>query len=90
MEDILYTVKEVAEVLKTNPSFVYELIKKGFLPALKLRSLKVRKTTLIKFLEEYEGKDFTDINNVKELELENVVECDEKDVIDDNVLINKL
>ena len=57
MEDILYNVKEVAEILKTNPAFVYELIKKGFLPALKLRSLKVRKTTLLNFLEKYEGKD---------------------------------
>ena len=30
---MLFNVKEVAEILKTNPAFVYELIKKGFLPA---------------------------------------------------------
>ena len=29
MEDILYTVKETAELIKTNPNYVYELIKKG-------------------------------------------------------------
>lgn len=80
MEDILYNVKEVAEILKTNPAFVYELIKKGFLPALKLRSLKVRKTTLLNFLEKYEGKDFTDINNVKDLKLDENID---KEVIDD-------
>ena len=36
MEDILYTVSETAKLLKTNTNYVYELIKLGFLPALKL------------------------------------------------------
>ena len=80
---MLFNVKEVAEILKTNPAFVYELIKKGFLPALKLRSLKVRKIALLDFLQKYEGKDFTDINNVKYLNLNNVEDYKEKDVIDD-------
>lgn len=83
MEDMLFNVKEVAEILKTNPAFVYELIKKGFLPALKLRSLKVRKIALLDFLQKYEGKDFTDINNVKDLTLNNIEDYKEKDVIDD-------
>lgn len=68
MEDILYTVKEVAELIKTNPNYVYELIKKGFLPALELGSLKVRKVSLLEFLEKYEGKDLKDLDNIKELE----------------------
>ena len=38
MEDVLYTVAEVAKLIKTNTNYVYELIKKGFLPALKLGS----------------------------------------------------
>ena len=64
MEDILYTVSEVAKLIKTNTNYVYELIKKGFLPALKLGSYKVRRVALLEFLEKYEGKDLTDLNNV--------------------------
>ena len=70
MEEVLYTVNEVSKLLKTNTSYVYELIKKGFLPALKLGSLKIRKSTLLIFLAEHEGKDLTDLSNVKDLENE--------------------
>ena len=72
MEDVLYTVNEVAKLIKTNTNYVYELIRKGLLPALKLGSYKVRKTALLKFLAKYEGKDLTDINDIKELETEKV------------------
>lgn len=73
MEDMLYTVKETAEILKTNTNYVYDLIKKGLLPALKLGSLKIRKTSLLNFLEKYDGKDLTDLNNIKDLEV-NIIE----------------
>ena len=67
MEDILYTVSEVSKLLKTNPNYVYELINKGFLPALKLGSLKIRRSSLLEFLKVNEGKDLTDLNNIKNL-----------------------
>lgn len=67
LEDVLYTVKETAELLKTNPNYVYELIKRGLLPALKLGSLKIRRISLLKFLKENEGKDLTDLNNIIDL-----------------------
>lgn len=69
MEDFLYTVSETAELLKTNRNYVYSLIKKGLLPALKLGTFKIRKTALLVFLQKYEGKDLTDLNNIKELDL---------------------
>lgn len=59
MNDIILTVAEVAEILHTNREYVYDLIKQGFLPALKLGYLKVRKEALLKFLEENEGKDLS-------------------------------
>ena len=68
MEDILYTVAETAKLLKTNPNYIYTLINKGLLPALNLGSLKVRRISLLKFLKEYEGKDLSDLDNIKELE----------------------
>lgn len=67
MEDVLYTVSEVAKLIKTNSNYVYELIKKGYLPALKLGSFKIRRSALLEFLEKYEGQDLTDLTNVKEL-----------------------
>lgn len=67
MEDVLYTVPEVSKLIKTNTSYVYELIKAGRLPVLKLGSYKVRKVTLLEFLEQYEGKDLTDPYNIVEI-----------------------
>ena len=45
----LLTVKQVSEMLQTNPAFVYELIDAG-----RLRSLKVREEELERFLIEEE------------------------------------
>lgn len=69
MEEILYTVKETAKLLKVNSNYVYDLIKKEMLPALKLGSFKIRRTSLLNFVKENEGKDMTDLNNIKELKV---------------------
>lgn len=66
-EEMLYTVGEVAKILKTNVNYVYDLKRAGLLRFLKLGSLKCRKSTLEAFLEKYEGQDLTDPFNVKEL-----------------------
>mgnify|MGYP003301134825 CR=1 FL=1 len=70
MEDVLYTVKETSKLLKTNQNYIYELIKKGLLPALKLGCFKIRRSAILEFLEKYEGQDLTDLNNIKVLEKE--------------------
>ena len=59
----LYTVKEVSEILIVNVNVVYDLIKSGTLKALKLGRYKIRRTTLLEFLERYETYDITDIND---------------------------
>ena len=64
---ILYTVKEVAKIIQSNTTYVYELIRKGYLPALKLGSYKIRADALDRFLIDYEGKDLTNLDDVKEL-----------------------
>jgi excisionase family DNA binding protein len=68
MEDVLYTVSETAKLLKCNTNYVYTLINTGLLPALKLGSMKVTRSSLLKFLEQYTGKDLTDPNNIVDLE----------------------
>lgn len=67
MQDMLYTVSEVAKILKTNTNFVYRLHNAGVLKFLKLGSLKCRKATLEEFLAKYEGMDVSDPNNIKAL-----------------------
>ena len=57
-DKILYTVKEVAQLIHTNQGYVYSLIKAGLLPVLKLGSYKIRKESLEHFLVEYEGKEY--------------------------------
>ena len=49
-ETMVYTVREVATILHTSPNYVYKLIDKGFLPAIKLRSVRVLKQSLEHFL----------------------------------------
>ena len=66
-DKMLYTVKDVSITLGVNIHVVYNLIKKGLLPAMKLGSLKVRKQTLEAFLEKYEGMDLTNLDNISEL-----------------------
>lgn len=63
----LFTVKEVAEILKTNCDYVHSLRKAGILRFIKIGHYKVRKEELSRFLLEYEGKNVTDPRNVKEL-----------------------
>lgn len=67
MEPILYTVSEVAKLLKTNVDYVHKLRKSGQLPFLKLGQYKCRKESLEKFLVENEGNDLTDPGNVRKL-----------------------
>lgn len=60
-ERIVYTVPEVAKLLHSSPNYIYSLIEKGKLPAIKLGSLKILKTSLEKFLNDNEGQDLSNI-----------------------------
>jgi excisionase family DNA binding protein len=67
MTEMLYTVKETAEILKCNVDYVHKLRKAGLIRFMKLGSYKVRKEELERFLADVEGKDITDPFNVKGL-----------------------
>lgn len=70
MEDVLYTVSEVAQILKTNVDYVYKLQRTGRLRFLKIGRLKCRRSTLEAFMAQYEGMDITDPENIRPLEVE--------------------
>lgn len=67
--DELLTVKEVAKLLKVNTDKVYELIRKGCIPALKLGSLKIPPWSLKEFINNNVGKDLSDLDNIKNMEV---------------------
>lgn len=64
---ILYTVPEVAKLLKTNTDYVHKLRKTGLLPFIKLGQYKCRKESLEKFLADHEGEDLTNPEEIKQL-----------------------
>lgn len=69
MDDTLYSVMDVAKRLRIGKNRVYELIHAGLLPALNLGGLKVRKISLCKFLEDFDGFDLSDANNITKLNI---------------------
>ena len=72
MQEMLYTVQEVAKILKTSDEYVYKLQKAGLLKFMKIGRWKCRKSTLEAFLEKYDGMDISDPYNVKEIPIEGV------------------
>lgn len=70
MAEELLTVKEVAKVLHTSPSYVYQLRDAGLLKFMKLGNLKCRRNTLDEFIRSMEGMDATDPMHIKPLENE--------------------
>lgn len=67
MEEMLYTVPEVAQILKTNVDYVYKLQKAGVLRFMKIGRLKCRKSALEEFLAKYDGFDISDPFNVEQI-----------------------
>ena len=60
-EELLYTISEVAKILKINKNFVYTLINTGHLRSIKLGCRKVTRKALLEFLDKYDGLDFDQI-----------------------------
>ncbi len=60
----VYSVKEVATLLKVGPPRVYELIDSGALKVIKLGYIKVPAEELDKFIKKYTGKDLSDPNHI--------------------------
>ena len=65
--NIVLTVQEVAKILHSSPNYIYQLIYKGYLPAIKLGSIKILYSSLEKFLIMNEGNDLSNLTNIKKL-----------------------
>ena len=65
--NIVLTVQEVAKILHSSPNYIYQLIYKGYLPAIKLGSIKILYSSLEKFLIMNEGNDLSNLTDVKKL-----------------------
>lgn len=60
-ENLLYTISEVAIILKVNRNFVYSLINAGLIRSIKLGCRKITRKSLLEFLDKYDGLDFDKI-----------------------------
>lgn len=67
---MLYTVKEVAGILRCNVNTVHEFRKAGLIPFMKIGHFKCRKEALEEFLQKYEGYDVTDPWDIKPLQID--------------------
>ena len=64
-EDVtLYTVTEVAKLLKTNKGYIYQLIHAGLLPCIQIGHIIIRHDALAEFLRKAEGYNYTDPYNI--------------------------
>lgn len=66
-DKLVYTVQEVAKILHSSPNYIYQLIYKNYLPAIKLGSIKILKTSLEKFLVINEGNDLSNLDQIRKL-----------------------
>mgnify|MGYP000457743029 CR=1 FL=1 len=66
-EQIVYSAQEAAKILHSSPNYIYELVRK--LKAVKLKSIKILKSTLEDFLKENEGNDLSDIDNIRKISI---------------------
>ena len=46
-DKLVYTVHEVSSILHSSPNYIYELIRKGYLPSIKLSNLSDIKKIVI-------------------------------------------
>lgn len=63
----LLTVREVADVLRTNPDTVRDLMARGHIKYMKLGYYKIRRAELDRFIRDAEGMDFSDLRNPRPL-----------------------
>ncbi len=66
------SVSDAVKRLKTDKATVYELIKRGLLKALKIRSFKISNSEINRFVKVYQGMDLSDLDNIKEIDFKEV------------------
>lgn len=69
MDNLLYTVPEVAKILKCDKNYVYNLINRGLLPCLMLKSKKILHSSLMDFINKYNGHDLSNLDDIKPVEV---------------------
>lgn len=66
-EDMVYTVEEVATIMRASKQYVYTLINANQIRVLKISHTRIRKSELERFFRDNEGKDLTNPNEPKDI-----------------------
>lgn len=63
-EKLLYSVSEFAKLLGIGETLASAIVNSGLIPYLKLGGRKIRRKSVEKFLDEYDGYDLTNLSNI--------------------------
>lgn len=66
-EDMVYTVEEVAVIMRTSKQYVYSLVNAHQLRVLKIPHTRIRKSELERFFKDNEGMDLSNPTEPKEI-----------------------
>ena len=64
----LYTVAEVAQILKVNKNAVYDLIRNGYLKTIKYGVIKIPSTEIEGFIAKWTGYDLSNLESPMKIE----------------------
>ncbi len=74
MEDMLMLISQAAEKFNIPQEVLRELVREGIVSSIVLRNTtRIRYKSMIKFLEEYDGKDLSDLDNITEVTQNKIV-----------------
>lgn len=65
----LYNVTEIGKILGIGKIKVYALIRNGYLKALDIGGLKVPSEEIDRFVSDYAGYSFKDMENIRKIEI---------------------
>ncbi len=68
----LFTVVETGKILGISRVKVYELIKHRLLKAMNLAGFKIAAVEIDRFIDTYNGKDLTNLDDITDLKVEDI------------------
>ncbi len=74
MEDMLMLISQAAKKFNIPQEVLRELVREGIISSIVLRNTtRIRYKSMIRFLEEYDGKDLSDLGNIIEVAQDKIV-----------------
>lgn len=79
IDDKFMSISEAAKTFGFSKIQLYNLVNAGVIPCTIMKTRKVTKKTMLKFLEECNGKNFSDAKNVRDIVPEDLTSVEEEE-----------